>query len=75
MWEILYGKPVPFDQKSKLQFQLQVCNGLRPYIYENTAICYADLMTKCWNMGPENRPTAKELCDIFAEWQNNENIF
>ncbi|RIB24342.1 hypothetical protein C2G38_2031951 [Gigaspora rosea] len=74
MWEILYGKPVPYETKSELQFQLQVCNGLRPYIYENTAICYADLMKKCWNMDPKKRPTSKEIYDIFAELQNNETI-
>ncbi|RIB07135.1 kinase-like domain-containing protein [Gigaspora rosea] len=78
MWEILYGKPVPFEQRSKLrsklQFQIQVCNGLRPHIYENTAKCYADLMKKCWNIEPNERPTAIEICDIFAEWQNDEII-
>ncbi|RIB11428.1 kinase-like domain-containing protein, partial [Gigaspora rosea] len=74
LWEILYSKPVPFDQKSELQFQLQVCNGLRPHIYENTAICYADLMKKCWNVDPKKRPTAKEIYDIFAEWQRDETI-
>ncbi|RIB20707.1 kinase-like domain-containing protein [Gigaspora rosea] len=72
MWEIFNGKPVPFEQKSELQFQLQVCNGLRPHIYENTAICYADLMKKCWNMDPKERPTAKEIYDTFVEWLNNE---
>ncbi|CAG8623451.1 1960_t:CDS:2, partial [Ambispora leptoticha] len=30
--------------------------------------------TKCWSKEPEKRPTAKEIVDIFAEWQNNENI-
>ncbi|RIB22250.1 kinase-like domain-containing protein [Gigaspora rosea] len=78
MWEILYGKPVPFKLKSKLQsklqFQIQVCNGLRPHIYDNTAKCYADLMKKCWNLEPNEWPTAIEVCDIFAEWQNNEII-
>ncbi|RIB20324.1 kinase-like domain-containing protein [Gigaspora rosea] len=74
LWEILYGKPVPFDQKSELLFQLQVCNGLRPYIYENTTTCYTNLMKKCWNMDPKKRPTAKEIYDTFVEWQSNENI-
>ncbi|RIB22252.1 kinase-like domain-containing protein [Gigaspora rosea] len=78
MWEILYGKTVHFEQKSKsrskLQFQIQVCNGLRPHIYDNTAKCYADLMKKCWNIDPNERPTSTEVCDIFAEWQNNEII-
>ncbi|RIB29954.1 kinase-like domain-containing protein [Gigaspora rosea] len=74
LWEILYGIPIPFEQNSELQFQLQVCKGHRPHIYENTAMCYSDLMMKCWNMEPEKRPTAKEIGDIFVEWQNNENI-
>ncbi|RIB28941.1 kinase-like domain-containing protein [Gigaspora rosea] len=76
MWEILYGKPVPFELKSKLQselqFQIQVCNGLRPHIYDDTAKCYADLMKKCWNIEPNERPTASEIYDIFTEWENNE---
>ncbi|RIB14726.1 hypothetical protein C2G38_2095080, partial [Gigaspora rosea] len=78
MWEILYGKPVPFELnsklQSKLQFQIQVCDGLRPHIYENTAKCYANLLKKCWNTEPKERPTATEICDIFAEWQNSESI-
>ncbi|RIB05906.1 kinase-like domain-containing protein [Gigaspora rosea] len=74
MWEILYGKPVPFDNNSEFQFQLKICNGLRPHIYENTAMCYADLMKNCWNMDPKKRPTSKEIYDTFSEWQNNEAI-
>ncbi|RIB21220.1 kinase-like domain-containing protein [Gigaspora rosea] len=73
-WEILYGKPVPFDQKSELLFKLQVCNGLRPHSYENIATFYTNLMKKCWNMDPKKRPTANEIYDTFVEWQNNENI-
>ena len=78
MWEILYGKPVPFEQdsmlQSKIQFQIQVCGGLRPPIHENTAMCYIDLMKKCRHTDPENRPTAKEVCEFFVEWQNNKTI-
>ncbi|RIB20894.1 kinase-like domain-containing protein, partial [Gigaspora rosea] len=78
MWEILYGKPVDFMQnsklQSKLQYQFQVCGGLRPPVYENAVICYVDLMKKCWHTEPEKRPTANEVCEIFSEWQNNESI-
>ncbi|RIB16180.1 hypothetical protein C2G38_2091634, partial [Gigaspora rosea] len=31
-------------------------------------------MMKCWNKDPNERPTATEIGDIFAEWQNNEFI-
>ncbi|RIB27096.1 kinase-like domain-containing protein [Gigaspora rosea] len=74
MWEILYGKPVCYETKSDLQLQLHICSSLRPHIYENTAICYADLMKKCWDIYPKKRPTSKEIYDTFAEWQNNESI-
>ncbi|RIB03675.1 kinase-like domain-containing protein, partial [Gigaspora rosea] len=63
MWEILY------------ELMLQVCNGLRPYISESIVSCYADLMKKCWHAEQEKRTTAAEICDIFAEWQNSENIY
>ncbi|RIB12297.1 kinase-like domain-containing protein [Gigaspora rosea] len=74
MWEILYGKSVSFVQDSKLQYQFQVCGGLRPPIHESSAICYVDLMKKCWHTEPEQRPTASEVYEIFSEWQNNETI-
>ncbi|RIB29266.1 kinase-like domain-containing protein [Gigaspora rosea] len=78
MWEILYGKSVAFmpDSKlqSKLQYQFQVCDGLRPPVHKNTAICYVDLMKKCWHTVSERRPTASEVYEIFSEWQNNESI-
>ncbi|RIB24481.1 kinase-like domain-containing protein [Gigaspora rosea] len=78
MWEILYGKPVAFVQESKLQskfqYQFQVCDGLRPPVYESSATCYVDLMKKCWHTEPEKRPTANEVYEIFSEWQNNESI-
>ncbi|RIB23820.1 hypothetical protein C2G38_2071651 [Gigaspora rosea] len=31
-------------------------------------------MMKCWNIEPNERPTATEICDIFAKWQNNDII-
>ncbi|RIB29794.1 kinase-like domain-containing protein [Gigaspora rosea] len=78
MWEILYGKSVAFVQdsklQSKLQYQFQVCGGLRPPVHESTAICYVDLMKKCWHTEPEQRPTASEVYEIFSVWQNNESI-
>ncbi|RIB23168.1 kinase-like domain-containing protein [Gigaspora rosea] len=78
MWEVLYGKPITFELKSKaqseLQFQMQICNGLRPHIYENTPKCCADLMKRCWNIEAKGRPTATEICDIFAEWHYSEII-
>ncbi|RIB17829.1 kinase-like domain-containing protein [Gigaspora rosea] len=75
MWEILYGKPVvfkPVDFNTGLQ--LQIYNGLRPHILEGTALCYTDLMKKCWSKEPVERPSAVEIHDIFTKWLNDQNI-
>ena len=48
---------------------LNICNGIRPEISELEAPkCYIDLMKKCWDSIPDDRPNAietKELIDSF----------
>ena len=61
--EIPY-KDIPHDQI----LTVKICNGLRPKISEDTPKLLADLITKCWDSKPENRPTAKELCQILDRW-------
>jgi serine/threonine protein kinase len=73
MWEISSGRPVPGGHDS-IQFQIQVCDGLRPTIIENTPQCYVNLMKRCWDGNPNNRPLAEEICEIFEEWQNDAKI-
>ncbi|RIB22400.1 hypothetical protein C2G38_2174013 [Gigaspora rosea] len=55
IFEILNGKPVPFEETSKFQSKLQLP------IHENTATCYADLIKKCWNAEPENDQQQKKF--------------
>ncbi|RIB13963.1 kinase-like domain-containing protein [Gigaspora rosea] len=75
MWEIFFGTPVTIKQNSYPIMQImQIIDGLRPHIYENTATCYTDLMKKCWYVESKKRPTAKEIYDAFVEWQNDEII-
>jgi serine/threonine protein kinase len=41
---------------------LNICNGFRPEINEQEAPkCYIELMKKCWNPNPDNRPKAIEI--------------
>ncbi|GBC10553.1 hypothetical protein RclHR1_09710004 [Rhizophagus clarus] len=40
---------------------IKICKGLRPNIFKYTPNLLVDLITKCWDAKPENRPTAKEL--------------
>jgi serine/threonine protein kinase len=44
-----------------------ICKGLRPDISEDTPKLLADLITKCWDANPENRPTAKEAHHLLKK--------
>ncbi|GBC40663.2 kinase-like domain-containing protein [Rhizophagus irregularis DAOM 181602=DAOM 197198] len=48
---------------------LNICNGNRPEINDKIAPkCYIDLMKKCWDSNPDNRPNSielKESIDLF----------
>ncbi|RIB09218.1 kinase-like domain-containing protein [Gigaspora rosea] len=75
MWEVLYGKSVSYNQDLGSQLQFEIChNGLRPTIINDTPHCYINLMKKCWENEPTNRPSAIKICEILTKWQNDENI-
>src|SRR6266496_3896181 len=68
MWEFTSGIP-PFNHKAHdHQFSLSICKGKRPEIIKNTPKCYIDLMKKCWDSNPSNRPTIIMLENIISEW-------
>ncbi|CAG8553349.1 2484_t:CDS:2, partial [Cetraspora pellucida] len=51
-----------------------IISGLRPSVDEEAPKCYIDLMKHCWNQDPNERPSAEELCEIFKNWQDDEQI-
>ncbi|CAB4431340.1 unnamed protein product [Rhizophagus irregularis] len=51
---------------------IKICKGLRPNTFKYTPNLLTDLITKCWDAKPENRPTAKELYQILNKWNNYE---
>jgi serine/threonine protein kinase len=68
MWEFTSGIP-PFKHKThELELNLEICKGEQPEIVENTPKCYIDLMKKCWDSEPSNRPTIIMLENIISEW-------
>ncbi|GBB87149.1 hypothetical protein RclHR1_01360020 [Rhizophagus clarus] len=70
MLEIISGK-VPFaDRDYDLVLALDICKGERPPIPEYTPKPYADLMKRCWDPIPSNRPTARELQNQINVWNN-----
>jgi serine/threonine protein kinase len=68
MWEFTSGIP-PFKYKAHdFDLTLSICEGERPEIVENTPTCYVDLMKKCWDSDPSNRPTIIMLENVISEW-------
>src|SRR2546423_9536486 len=57
MYFVITGK-LPFaDYAHDQNLALSICNGIRPKINEEEAPkCYIDLMRKCWDQNPDNRP-------------------
>ncbi|RGB21343.1 kinase-like domain-containing protein, partial [Rhizophagus diaphanus] len=68
MWEFISGIP-PFNHEAHDQdLVLSICEGKCPKIIKNTPKCYIDLMKKCWDSNPSNRPTIIMLEYIISEW-------
>ncbi|RGB36131.1 kinase-like domain-containing protein [Rhizophagus diaphanus] len=68
MWEFTSGIP-PFNNRAHdIQLSLDICEGERPEIIENTPQCYVDLMKRCWDENPLKRPSSEIALNIIKEW-------
>ncbi|CAG8654198.1 9770_t:CDS:2, partial [Ambispora leptoticha] len=47
----------------------------RPNILKGTATCFAELLKRCWDENPNNRPSASEIHKTILNWKNNTEIF
>ncbi|RIB24547.1 kinase-like domain-containing protein [Gigaspora rosea] len=78
MWEISSGKSI-FDYYREyyehgiesIQFNFDVCNGMRPNIVENMVQSYSDLMKRYWDNDPQKRPSISKILKILTNWKNN----
>ncbi|KAJ8633932.1 hypothetical protein MRB53_027268 [Persea americana] len=72
LWELTTAK-VPYDNMTPLQAALGVRKGLRPELPENMHPRLLDLMQRCWDAVPSQRPSFSEirieLEDILQEIQ------
>src|SRR5205823_2472953 len=66
MYFVATGKQ-PFANRAHDGFLvLNICNGIRPEINELEAPkCYTDLMKRCWDSNPDNRPKAIESLELI----------
>ena len=68
MWEFTTGKKPFHDRPHDHYLMLDILKGERPQITDDTPEFYTELMKKCWDHNPENRPTAREIYDSLREY-------
>ena len=68
MWEFTTGKKPFHNRPHNSSLISDILNGIRPQVTDDTPEFYAELMKKCWDHSPENRPTAKEIYDCLLEY-------
>ncbi|XP_050235017.1 serine/threonine-protein kinase STY8-like [Mercurialis annua] len=60
LWELITAK-VPYDTMTPLQAALGVRQGLRPDLPQDAHPKLLDLMKRCWETTPSNRPSFSEI--------------
>ena len=65
MWEHTTGKKPFHDRPHNHLLISDILNGERPQITNDTPEFYAELMKRCWDHDPKNRPTAEEIYDCL----------
>ncbi|POG66625.1 kinase-like domain-containing protein, partial [Rhizophagus irregularis DAOM 181602=DAOM 197198] len=67
----------PFNNRAHdYDLTLEICEGIRPEINEREAPkCYIDLMKRCWNSNPDNRPNAIEIHELIVSFYNLYNSY
>src|ERR1043165_1243921 len=72
MYFVAIGKQPFADCAHDEILALNICNGIRPEINEPEAPkCYIDLMKKCWDNNPDNRPNATEIFRLILTFNND----
>ncbi|GBC00558.1 hypothetical protein RclHR1_00390012 [Rhizophagus clarus] len=65
------SEEIPYNDIPHNEFlAIKICKGDRPKISKDVPKLLADLIIKCWDAEIENRPTAKELCQILIKWND-----
>ncbi|RIB21613.1 kinase-like domain-containing protein, partial [Gigaspora rosea] len=65
MSKVFTGYPPYYDIPHDFNLATQICLGLRPEIKCKVPQLLLDLMNKCLDAEPQNRPTAKELASTL----------
>ncbi|RIB07807.1 kinase-like domain-containing protein [Gigaspora rosea] len=71
MSEVFTGYPPYHDIPHDKDLATHICLGYRPKIRCEVPQLLLDLMNKCLDADPQNRPTAEELVDRLGQFFNN----
>ncbi|RHZ61629.1 hypothetical protein Glove_346g141 [Diversispora epigaea] len=69
MWELTSGHRPFHDQEHGPKLILDILDGKRPEITEDTPERGANLMKRCWHPDPSQRPTIKEIYDLLRKFR------
>ncbi|KAG9304869.1 hypothetical protein G9A89_010731 [Geosiphon pyriformis] len=71
LWELATGKPPFHDRSHDHLLIIDILNGQKPKINPPLiSPCIAEIIEKCWDVNPENRPNAEEVEEKFWEFSN-----
>ncbi|RHZ43859.1 hypothetical protein Glove_851g8 [Diversispora epigaea] len=65
MWELTSGHRPFHDREYGPKLILDILDGKRPEITEDTPECWANLMKRCWHPDPSQRPTIQEISTLI----------
>jgi serine/threonine protein kinase len=68
MWELTTGCKPFANVEHDLSLIIEIIDGVRPEITEDTPQCYANLMKRCWDPDPKKRPSISEFYGECHEW-------
>ncbi|CAB4426149.1 unnamed protein product [Rhizophagus irregularis] len=69
MYFVATGRQPFSDHAHDKVLALGICNGIRPKLNELEAPkCYVELMERCWDSVPDNRPNAIEIENIIYSY-------
>ncbi|RHZ61605.1 hypothetical protein Glove_346g115 [Diversispora epigaea] len=68
MWQLTSGHR-PFHDREHLKLVLDILDGKRPEITDDTPECWANIMKRCWHSDPSQRPTIQEISKLSGEFK------
>ena len=72
MYEVISGLPPYYDVRHDENLAIKICQGLRPRFNIQVPQLFVNLIKRCLDANPLNRPTAFELYKILLKWPDND---